>query len=110
MRLLWSSLACGVLLIVLIAPAFGASPRNGDDDRQCTAAGATPTPLVTPRGDDEDDRDAAEEQDEDCPEATPRPTPHATPRPTPRHTPRATPKPASCDDNEHESDDEGGDD
>jgi hypothetical protein len=111
-RLAWSAVACGVVLIVLIAPAFAASPRHGDDDRNCAVAGATPTPRATLGADDEDRDD--DENDEDCaaasakPSHTPRPT--ATPRPSPRPTPKHTAKPASCDDDEDEHDDEGDDD
>jgi hypothetical protein len=121
-RIAWTTVACGVVLIVLIAPAFGASPRVGDDQqRSCAVAGATPMPRATPEvGDEDEDADtdtdvgAAEADDEDCPEATPRATPRVTPHPTPRPTPRHTAKPPTSDDDgdEHESehDDEGDDD
>jgi len=98
-RVAWSAIACGVVLIVLIAPAFGASPRDGDD-RNCAVTVATPRPDVTPGADDEDG-DQANEQDEDCP--TPTPTPRATPTPTPRPTPHRTPKPAACTENEQDN-------
>jgi hypothetical protein len=111
-RLAWSAVACGVILIVLIAPAFAASPRPGDDDnRNCAVAPVTPAARVTPEADDEADRDGAE-QDEDCPPSSPKPShtprPTATPKPSPRPTPHHSAKPASCDDNE--ADDEADDD
>ena len=66
-RLAWTALACGVVLIVMIAPAFGASPQNGDDEHQsCAVAGVTPTTLPTPRvtpTPDVEDEDAGTDAD-----------------------------------------------
>ena len=122
-RIAWTVIACGVVLIVAIAPAIGATPRTGDDEHDsCAAAGVQATPEVENDADEANEAaegteaEGTEADDEDCPEAaaTPHPTPRATPHPTPKPTPRHTARPPSADDDqdEHETerDDEGDDD
>jgi hypothetical protein len=134
-RIAWTALACGVVLIVAISPAFGASRTGGPehqsgDNQSCAVSGATPTPVPTPEADEANEAneanevngaEGAEADDQGCPEATPartpRPTRDATPRPTPRPTAHHTAKPPKSGDNqtqvetdnETEQDNESGD-